>query len=203
MPSVDLTDADLRSADLSGAHIYGDATTGAILIRTKLDSADLTDALLSGTAFSGSLTDAVFNHAVLVNSTFNGANLTNAKFDEAYLQGANFTGVSSVNGASFINAAFSTATQCLAGSDQPGLPCEWHYTEQDGTPLIVGYTATVLGALATDRTVRCPHGAPGPCTAATLAPQGEGPFPPKPACIPERPRYCNCIPVDQGGCAPQ
>ena len=72
MPSVDLTDADLRSADLSDAHIYGDTTTWLSLLRTKLDSADLTGALLSGAAFSGSLTDAVFNHAVLVNSTFNG-----------------------------------------------------------------------------------------------------------------------------------
>jgi uncharacterized protein YjbI with pentapeptide repeats len=203
MPSVDLTDADLRSADLSDAHIYGDATTGSSLLRTKLDSADLTGALLSGAAFSGSLTDAVFNHAVLVNSTFNGANLTNAKFDDTYLQGANFTGASSLTGASFINAAFSTATQCLAGNNKAVPPCEWQYTEQDGTPVIVGYAATVLGALATDSTVRCPHGEPGPCTAAKLVPQGAGPFPPKPACIPERPRYCNCIPVDQGGCAPQ
>jgi uncharacterized protein YjbI with pentapeptide repeats len=205
MPSVDLTDADLRSADLSDAHLYGDATTGPRLLRTKLDSADLGGAILSGTAFSGSLTDAVFNKAVLVNCTFNEANLANAKFDDAYLQGANFTGASSVSRASFINAAFSTAGECLAGSGQRP-PCEWQYTEQDGTPVIVSYGATVLGTLATDSTVLCPNGEQGggqtPGCSAKLRPADGGPFPPKPACIPLRPRYCNCIPVDEGGCAP-
>jgi uncharacterized protein YjbI with pentapeptide repeats len=67
---IDLTDADLRSADLSDAHIYGDATAHSLLIRTKLDSADLSRAILSGAAFSGSLTDATLNNAVLINSTF-------------------------------------------------------------------------------------------------------------------------------------
>jgi uncharacterized protein YjbI with pentapeptide repeats len=202
MPSVNLTDTDLRSADLRDAHIYRDATTGSFLIRTKLDSADLSGAILSGAAFSGSLTDAVFDNAVLVNRTFNGANLTNAKFDNAYLQGANFTGASSVHGASFINAAFATATQCLAGSDQPAPPCAWDYTEQDGTPVVVGYSATVLGALATDSTVLCPRGDRGPCTPPTLMPKSGGPYPPKPACVPAPLYYCNCIPADQGGCAP-
>jgi uncharacterized protein YjbI with pentapeptide repeats len=203
MPGVDLTDADLRSADLSDAHIYADVTKSSLLLRTKLDSADLTNAILSGSKLSGSFNDTTFNETVLVNCTFDQANLTNAKFDDAYLQGADFTGATSVEGASFQNAAFSTSTACLAGGPpKPPQGCEWHFTEQDGTPVIVVYGATVLGALATDPSVLCPDGEDGPCTPAKLTPMSGGPFPPVPACVPAPPKFCNCIPVDQGGCKP-
>ena len=201
MPGVDLTDADLRSADLSDAHIYADFTKPSLLLRTKLDSADLTGAILSGAELSGSFNDTTFNEAVFVNSTFNGADLTNAKLNDAYLQGADFTGATSVDGTSVQNAAFSTSTLCLAGGTETP-PCAWHFTEQDGTPVIVAYGATVLGALATDASVLCPDGEGGPCTPNKLTPISGGPFPPVPACVPAPPKYCNCIPVDQGGCKP-
>ena len=203
MPAVNLTDADLRSADLSDAHIYADATAQSLLIGTLLDSADLGGAILAGAAFSGSLTDAVFNGAVLVNATFNGADLTNAKFDDAYLQGANLSGAKSLEGASFENAGFSTTTECLAGSTKEMPPCEWHFTEQGGQPVIFGYGATVLGGLTTDGSVVCPNGATGPCsTPESLVAKSGGPFPPVPKCVPVKPKFCNCIPVDQGGCMP-
>ncbi len=178
MVNVDLTDADLRSADLSGAHLYGTSQ----LVGTLLDSADFSGAICAGAAFSGSLDDTVFNQAVLVNATFNGANLTDAKFDTAYLQGANFATSASVLGVTLRNAAVSTA------------PGDWTFTEQDGTPFTYSYDATQLGALATDPSVICPNNANGPCTAGTLTPVDNGPFPPIPPCVPSR-DFCyeNCL----------
>ena len=203
MPNANLTDADLRSADLTAAHIYGD-TSQSLLVRTKLDSANLTDALLANAAFSGTLTDTVFTHAVLANATFNGATLTNAKFDSAYLQGASFVGARSTEGTVFTNAAFSTDTQCLAGSDTPKPPCAWTYTEQSGKPVIVSYGPTILGAVATDLRVVCPNGNNGGCVGQKLVPKTGGPYPPRPACVPVAPGFCNCIPQGQpGSCAPE
>ncbi len=178
MINVDLTDADLRSADLSGAHLYGTS----LLVRTLLDSADLSGALCAGTTFSGSLNDTVFNQAVLVNATFNGADLTDAKFDTAYLQGTNFATASSVFSATLRNAQVSTES----GS--------WVFTEQDGTPYTFEYDATQLGAFTSDGSVICPNNASGPCLAGTLVPVDNGPFPPKPTCVPSF-DYCyeNCL----------
>jgi len=178
MVNVDLTDADLRSADFSGAHLYGTAQ----LVGTLLDSADFSGAICAGAAFSGSLDDTVFNQTVLVNASFNGANLTDAKFDTAYLQGANFSTSTSVLGVTLRNAAVSTA------------PGSWTFTEQDGTPFTYEYAATQLGALATDPSVICPNNANGPCTPGTLTPVNNGPFPPIPPCVPSR-DFCyeNCL----------
>ena len=178
MVNVDLTDADLRSADFSGAHLYGTAQ----LVGTLLDSADFSGAICAGAAFSGSLDDTVFNQTVLVNASFNGANLTDAKFDTAYLQGANFSTSTSVLGVTLRNAAVSTA------------PGSWTFTEQDGTPFTYNYAATQLGALATDPSVICPNNANGPCTPGTLTPVNNGPFPPIPPCVPSR-DFCyeNCL----------
>lgn len=178
MVNVDLTDADLRGADLSDAHLYGTSQ----LVRTLLDSADLTGAICAGTAFSGSFNDTVFNQAVLVNATFNGADLTDAKFDTAYLQGTDFSAASSVLSATLRNAQVSTAS----GS--------WTFTEQDGTPYTFEYGATALGPFATDGSVICPNEADGPCTPGTLTPVDHGPFPPQPKCVPTY-QFCfeNCL----------
>ncbi len=178
MVNVDLTDADLRGADLSGAHLYGTS----LLVRTRLDAADFSDALCAGATFSGSLTDTVFNHAVLVNATFNGANLTDAKFDSAYLQGTDFSAATSVAGATLRNAATSTA------------PGAWMFMEQDGTPFTLEFGATNLGAFAVDRSVICPNNQNGPCTMETLTPVENGPFPPQPPCVPSE-QFCfeNCL----------
>ncbi len=180
MVDVDLTDADLRSADLTGVHLYGDTTT-TLLVRTQLDSADFDGALCTGTVFSGSLTNTVFNNANLVNAVFNGANLTNAKFDTSYLQGADFSAATSVAGVQLSNSAVSTESGT------------WMFTEQDGTPFTFGYGATQLGALATDTSVTCPDGGRGPCGPNRLTPVMNGPFPPQPPCVPKPPRYDNCL----------
>jgi uncharacterized protein YjbI with pentapeptide repeats len=185
MLGVDLTDADLRSANINGAHIYGGTALngGVSFVRTRLDSADLSNALLPAAVFSGSLTNAVFDSAVLVNASFNGATLTNAKFNNAYLQGTDFSSVSSINGVSLNNAGVSSA----AGN--------WSYTEKDGTPVTYGYGATLLGAIATGGGAFCPDSSQSACsTAAQLVPIRGGPFPPTPTCVPRPPRYDNCLP---------
>ena len=189
MTDVDLTDADLRSCDLTGAHLYGDQQQ-TLLVRTRLDSASFVNAICAGARFSGSLNNAVFVGAQLVNTVFNGATLTGTKFNDAYLQGADFSSATSVTGAVLSNAAVSA------------VPGAWTFQEQDGTPFVVSFGATKLGALATDRSVRCPNGAGGPCCASgdltaclkdKLKPVSNGPFPPVPACVPTAPRYDNCI----------
>ena len=176
--NVDLTDADLRGVDLSGAHLYGTS----LLLRTRLDSADLTGAICAGVAFSGSLTDTVFNNAVLVNATFNGAVLSGAKFDTAYLQGADFSAATAVTGVTLRNAVVST------------MPGNWMFMEQDGTPFTFPFGATGLGAFATDASVICPNDARGPCTMDKLMPVENGPFPPQPPCVPSD-QFCfeNCL----------
>lgn len=178
MVNVDLTDADLRGADFSNAHLYGTSK----LERTLLDSAVFSKAICAGTTFSGSFNDTVFTGAVLVNATFNGANLTDAKFDSAYLQGTNFSAASTVLSATLSNSQVSTE----AGT--------WTFTEQNGITFEFEYAATELGAFATDPTVTCPNGADGPCTPSTLTPVDNGPFPPIPPCVPSY-KFCdeNCF----------
>ncbi len=189
MPDIDLSDADLRTVDLTGAHLYGDQQQ-TLLVRTRLDSASLVNAVCSGAHFSGTMNNTVFVGAQLVNAVFNGATLTGAKFDDAYLQGADFANAISVTGASLSNAAVSAA------------PGTWQFREGDGTPFVFRYEATKLGALASDRSVRCPNGADGPCCPSgdlaaclngKLKPVRNGPFPPVPECVPKPPRYDNCI----------
>lgn len=189
MTDVDLTDADLRSVNLAGAHLYGDATR-TLLIRTRLDSANLSNAICSGAQFSGTLSNAVFDGAQLVNTVFNGAVMTNAKLDDAYLQGADFSNATSVTGA------------VLSNSDIAATAGTWAFSEADGTPYVFRYEATKLGPLATDQSVRCPNGSLGPCCPTNdlaacltekLRPVANGPFPPVPKCVPKGPRYDNCI----------
>jgi uncharacterized protein YjbI with pentapeptide repeats len=189
MTDVDLSDADLRSVDLAGAHLYGDSAQTK-LIRTRLDSANFSQAICSGAQFSGSLNNAVFAGAQLVNSVFNGATLTNAKFDDAYLQGADFANAVGVTGTVLSNAAISATDGA------------WPFTEQDGTPYVLRYEATKLGRLASEGTVRCPNGERGPCCSSgnlvecltdKLKPVRNGPHPPIPACVPKGPRYDNCV----------
>jgi len=199
MVGVDLTDADLRSATLAGAHIYGGsaANGGVNFVRTRLDSADLSGALLPAAVFSGSMSNAVFDCvnkvlpdktvvsdcAVLVNAVFNGADLSFAKFNSTYLQGANFSAAASVHGTSLNNASVSTASGT------------WSYTEQDGTPATYGYGATALGSIGTGTGAFCPNNGASPCnTAAKLTPVSGGPFPLIPKCVPKGPRFDNCLP---------
>ena len=176
--NVDLTDADLRGANMNKAHLYG----MSFLVRTMLDSADLTSAICAGAEFSGSMTDTVFDGAVLVNATFNGANLSDAKFDSAYLQGSDFSSATNVTGVTIRNAAVST------------MPGNWMFMEQDGTPFTFQYSATLLGALASETNVICPDGESGPCTPDTLTPVMMGPFPAQPECVPSE-MFCfeNCL----------
>ena len=183
MPDVNLSGADLRSADLSGAHLYatGDpAATTLIASKAQLDAAVFTGAILSGAEFEGSATAAVFTGAQLVNCTFNGCNLRNAKFDHAYLQGADFSGVTSSEGVTFLNSAFSLA------------PGGWTYSDSDGKPRTYAFGATVLAGLAADATITWPSADSGAYTEPFATPNQGGPYPPQPACHPKAPDYSPC-----------
>jgi len=188
LTGADFSDADLRSVNLTGAHLYR-AERETLLVRVKLDSAKLNDAICTGTHFSGSLNNATFHGADLVNSVFNGATLTNTSFDDAYLQGADFSAAISATGASLANAAVAAA------------PGNWTFREQDGTPFTYRYDATKLGPLALERSVICPNGNSGPCCESgdlaqcltqKLKPKSNGPYPPIPKCVRMPPKFDNC-----------
>lgn len=180
MPDVDLTDADLRNANLTSAHIYGDQSLSK-LVRVMLDGATMVGAICSGASFNqASLSRTQLNEAQLVSTTFNDAVLTGAIFDSAYLQGADFSSAMTTNGVSLNNAAIAT------------MPGAWTYMDQDGAPVTFEYEATNLGALASDPTVICPDGMNGPCTGDRLTPVMNGPFPPIPPCVPTPPQFDNC-----------
>jgi len=74
------------------------------------------------------------------------------------------------------------------------MPGNWMFTEQDGTPFTLQYSATAIGALASETSVVCPDGESGPCTSGTLTPVMMGPFPPQPPCVPSE-QFCfeNCL----------
>lgn len=189
MLGVDLTDADLRSVSLVGAHIYAgnQANGGVAFVRTRLDSADLSSAVIPAGVFSGSLTNATFDGTVLANATFNGADVRYAKFVNAYLHGADFSSASSMDGTSLNNSSVST----VAGY--------WSFTEQDGTPYTYAYGVTQLGLAATSTGAFCPNSDTGPCIGNKLTPVKGGPYPPAPACVPKAPRYDNCPPPKPPG----
>ena len=199
MPDVDLSDADLRSVDMTGARVYSDKTQ-SLLVRTRLDSANFSNAVCLGAQFSGSMNDTVFVGAQLVDAVFNRATLTGAKFDDAYLHGADFSSATSVNGTVLSNAAVAAA------------PGTWSFMESDGTPFVFRYQATKLGALATDRSVLCPNGALGPCCpngdlmaclSKKLKPAHDPPYPPVAPCVPRAPCYENCITPAVPSCTPR
>jgi len=185
MPGADLTDADMRSADLSNAHMYaGPDGKGVLLIRTRLDSAVLANAILIDAVFTAaSLADASLSGANLVNASFGQANLSGAKLDSTYLQGADLRSAST-RGLSLSNAAVST------------VPGAWTYTEQDGSKHTYAFGATLLGAIGNSASdVLCPDSQWGPCTGGKLTPVKDGPYPTVPKCIPLREYdFQNCLP---------
>ena len=105
---TDLSDADLRRANLSGADLRG----------ADLKWADLTGANLSGADLRGAdLKWADLKEAYLSGVDLKGANLREADLEEAYLKGANLKGadLSSVRGllpqTDFIKANFEATTE--------------------------------------------------------------------------------------------
>ena len=175
-----LADADLSHAKLSKAHIYQKID----LTRTTLDEADFSEALMAEVKFSGSIKDAIFNRAVLVNAEFDNSDLDQTSFHGAWLIGVNFSGATSVNSVHLTNACVST---------QSGV---WSISELRRS---FRYNKTVLGPLASDTSVFCPNGqnkiqcCPGndtaQCAAAALTPTDAGADlhnPKPPPCLPDQ-----------------
>lgn len=104
---VDYRSANLLShADLTGAQLRKAKLTGGLkaFYETKFDSADLTEARLTGSA---AFQKASFKHAKLAGATFDGgvASFQKARFDDANLVGARLVG----GGSSFQEASFAQA----------------------------------------------------------------------------------------------
>lgn len=75
-PSAQLSDADLRGADLSDSYLVGAGLGGADLRGADLSRSDLSDAYLSGANLEG----AKFANAIVREVTFSGANLSGSDF---------------------------------------------------------------------------------------------------------------------------
>jgi uncharacterized protein YjbI with pentapeptide repeats len=86
---IDLREADLAYADLSGAYLTDANLSGAFLVKTNLGSADLTHADLTCANLRGAnLHGATLNFAILTGATLNRADLTSASLVAANLLGA-------------------------------------------------------------------------------------------------------------------
>jgi uncharacterized protein YjbI with pentapeptide repeats len=80
---VDLSGADLFTANLTRASLKGVAAAGATFLEANLEQTVFSHATLTG---------ADFRRARLSGAKFDGADLTGARFDEADLAGAQFSG---------------------------------------------------------------------------------------------------------------
>lgn len=100
-PPVDLTDADLRGANLARVSFMADHLDGADLRGAKFDGAQL-----RGTSFSGAhLRGASFNHALLDDVSFAYADLSAAVLDDATIADTSFA-FDCLTDASFVGAWF-------------------------------------------------------------------------------------------------
>ncbi|MGL4809254.1 MAG: pentapeptide repeat-containing protein [Giesbergeria sp.] len=89
LSGADLSGASLTGADLSGANLAGAVLPCAYLTRANLKGARLAYAYLSGADLSGaSLAGADLSGASLTGADLSGASLTGAHLDGAYLEGA-------------------------------------------------------------------------------------------------------------------
>jgi hypothetical protein len=138
------------------ARFYGPQ---AVATGATFDVARLDQAVLSGANF----TDASFRSA-----TLDGAACVNCRFNTARLGGtasqlsdaASFVG-SDVRGANFTNATvdgcrFSDAIVSFGAGT-------YTYQAPGHTLYTTGFQASVMGAVATSETVRCPDRSQGPC----------------------------------------
>ena len=110
---ADLTEADLRGADLTRANLNGAILRGADLTRANLNGADLPGA---------DLTEANLTRANLNGAYLRGADLTRADLIRAYLCGANLCGANltgaNLRGANLTDADLTEAI--LTGADLSG-----------------------------------------------------------------------------------
>ncbi|HSW98789.1 MAG TPA: pentapeptide repeat-containing protein [Candidatus Saccharimonadales bacterium] len=105
------TASALRGANFSGARLAGSTFAGSDLRDVVFDGADLTGATLSGSALGGAsfkgctLTDTDFNTSDLRDVDFGGQTLSGAVFDKSGLRGTSF------KGATLHNVSFRTTVK--------------------------------------------------------------------------------------------
>jgi len=115
---ADLSGAELKEADLTGANLNNVLMARTNLIRASLNRAKLADSYLIGANFSSAqLIGADLRRAVLENASLTGANLGEAKASLVNLQGGSLGQVSAVGG----DFSFADLTQSnWQGADLSG-----------------------------------------------------------------------------------
>jgi uncharacterized protein YjbI with pentapeptide repeats len=114
LSDADLSSANLSGANLSDANLSGANLSGVYLSDANLSGANLSDADLSGANLSGAnlssanLSGANFSDANLSGANLSGANLSGANLIGANLSGANLSGAN-LSGTNFRVANFSDA----------------------------------------------------------------------------------------------
>jgi uncharacterized protein YjbI with pentapeptide repeats len=90
---ANLIRANLKDANLKGANLSDALLGSTLLIDANLTDANLTDALLNGAFLTGAfLNGALLNGALLSFANLTGANLTGANLTDANLLGSSFIG---------------------------------------------------------------------------------------------------------------
>lgn len=124
-----LSNVDLRYADLSGANLSGVDLSRSILLNANLTKSNLTGAFLSATVLLGAnlcnadLSDAFLPYAYLQDANLRNANLTNADLSAANLSYADLSGAilirSNLLGANLLSSLLSGAN--LSGANLEGV----------------------------------------------------------------------------------
>ena len=187
MYNAKLNNADLTGVSMRGAKFYG---LQALAQSARFDLARLDGAVLSGANFTqASFLSATLDGAACVNCQFNNAVLgaTASDFSDA----ASFVGTD-VRGADFTNATVDGCrfTDALVSLVSGGT---YTYSAPGHTLFTTGIRASVMGAVRTSATVRCPDRSQGPCnTDEKLTAR-----PPTPTMTPRPP-----TPTPAAGCTP-
>jgi hypothetical protein len=126
--SVNLSDADLIGADLSGANLSDANLRDAYLLGADLSGANLSDAYLRGADLSdANLSDADLSGANLSDAYLLGADLLGADLSDANLSGADLSGAN-LRGADLLVYQTDIWT-CYIHPESIRIGCQYHSAE--------------------------------------------------------------------------
>jgi len=189
MPGANLGNAHLNQATMSYVHLYG---TGATVESATMDGTEFSNAILSGLNLGqAKMSGAHLAGANLVNTNLRGAHLEGATLVNAHLEGADFSGAFfKVSG-----AASGTRMANAAVAREDGTMTVQRLGDNNTLEtVIINYTATTFDEGATDASVTCPDGTPGPCTCpadGSTPCHLAAPDPPSPPeCVPSPDQWC-------------
>ena len=189
MPAAILTNAHLNQATMSYVHLYG---TGATVESATMEGTEFSNATLSGLNLGqAKMAGAHLSGTNLVNTNLRGAHLEGATMVNAHLEGADFSGAffkvtGPASGTRMANAAVAR--------DAGTMTVQRLGDNNTLETVTIDYTATLFDEGATDASVTCPDGTPGPCTCpsdGSTPCHMTAPDPPAPpACVPSPDKWC-------------